>query len=88
MVNRLQTTRLVLMVSKSNNDAKGNRDAVGDFPLMPRTLADKGERLLGDAQRETMGLSRQRQRQPNPNGYKDLRDEAIRVMALQMEEIT
>ena len=49
---------------------------MGESPLVPRTLADKGGRLLADSQREIVSPSEQRPRQPNPA-----------CMALEMEEM-
>ncbi|GFY90770.1 hypothetical protein Acr_07g0009670 [Actinidia rufa] len=74
-------------VSKSNNNGRGSREAVGESPLVTRTPADKGGRLLADAQREIMSPSGQRPRQPNPACDENYRDKAMRHMALEMEEM-
>ncbi|GFS31530.1 hypothetical protein Acr_00g0017900 [Actinidia rufa] len=53
----LDTTKLVLMASRSNNGDRGNREAQGEYSLMTRTLCERGTKLLADAEREVIGPS-------------------------------
>ncbi|GFS35957.1 hypothetical protein Acr_00g0042980 [Actinidia rufa] len=48
------------MASRSNNESRGNPEAQVEYPLMPRTPGEIRIKLLADAQRTAVGLSRQR----------------------------
>ncbi|GFY84300.1 hypothetical protein Acr_03g0010740 [Actinidia rufa] len=68
------------MASKSTNDGRDSHKAISEYPLVPRTLREKGNNLLANAQRIAKGPSRQRPGRSLPNGEDDNWDIAIRYM--------
>ena len=48
----------VVMASKSINSGRGNSKTQTEYPLIPKTLGEKGMKLLANAQRAVIGPSR------------------------------
>ena len=69
-----------LMASKSMNDGRTSRGAQGENPLIPKTLSERANKLLTDAQKEAKALSGQSPSQSFPKGEEDSRDAIVRCI--------
>ncbi|GFZ00797.1 hypothetical protein Acr_14g0004320 [Actinidia rufa] len=73
------------MMSKSNNDARGNRDAIG-HPSHAKNSCRKDQRLLIDPQKAVVAPHGKGQGSQTLDDGEDCQDKTMRCMLLEMEE--
>ena len=78
---------MILMTSKSTNDGRGNHEARREYPLVPQTPGEGGNKLLVDAQRVSKGPSGKRPGRSLLDGKEDSKDDTIRRLEAEMVEL-
>ena len=75
------------IASKSTNGGRGIYEARREYPPVPKTLGERENKLLFDAQRATKGPFGQRSGWSLHDGEEDSRDTTIRCLQDEMVEV-